>query len=89
MLGEELVCHLPDLGQGQNRGRQRVMANGTINHDRIAGNGGCDGHLLDTARELGQKRTLGRQYAHVDGVKTILVHIYRDLHTCAVRQIGY
>ena len=53
VLGEELVRHLPDFGQREHRGGQRVVADGAIDHQWVASQGGGDRHLFDAAGKLG------------------------------------
>src|SRR5512136_2345199 len=47
--GEQLVCHLADLGKREHRGSQRVVADCAIDRNGIAGQGRLDGKLLDAA----------------------------------------
>ena len=64
------------------------MADGPVNHERVTGNGGGDGHLFDAAGKSGQQGTLGRQGADVQGMEPGLVHVNRDFDTGAFRQVG-
>ena len=36
VLSEELVGHLPDFGQREHGGGQRVVADGAVDHGRVA-----------------------------------------------------
>jgi len=87
--GEEFVGHLLDLSQREHGGCQWVVADGAVDHGRIASDGSGDGHLFDAARELGQQGTLGRQRTDVDRMEASLVHINRDLDTGAFGQVCY
>ena len=88
MLGEEFVGHLADFLQGKDRRGQRVVADGVVDHGRVAGQGGGDRHLLDAARELGQQGAFRGQRADVDGMEARLVDVDRHLHAGTLRQVG-
>ena len=88
MLGEKFVGHLADLSQGQDGGRQRVMADGAIDHGRVTCDSGSDGHLFDATGKLGQQGALGRQRTDMQRVEASLIHIDRDFDTGAFGQVG-
>ena len=88
VLGKEFVGHLADLCQRKDCRGQGIVTDGVVDHGRVAGQGGGDRHLLDTARELGQQGALRRQRTDMDGMEAGLIHIDRQLHAGAFGQVG-
>ena len=88
MPGKQFVGHLADLREGQHRGRQRVVADGPIDHGGIALDGGGDGHLLDAAGQACEQGALRRQGADMHGMEAGPIDENRHFHAGALRQVG-
>ncbi len=88
ILREHLVDHVLDFLQRQHSGGQRVVADGAVDHGRVAEQAGSDRHFFNLRTDIGQDGALGGQRADMDGMNAVSIHQHRDFHAGAQRQVG-
>src|SRR5688572_21730017 len=88
MLREEFIGHLANFCERQDRRCERVVADGAINHHRVAFDGTSNCHLFDATGELREQCTFSGERANIDWVETSLVHNDGNFYTRALRKIG-